>query len=246
MINKIYLFFLGLIIEIIDYPNKLKIKKFFKKNLINKDLIIIDIGAHKGETINFFLDNFNISKLYAFEPNKDLQKILSNNKKFKSTNIELFNYGVGNETKDYQLNVTIDTLSSTFNDINTASKYYLKKKKILSFFSKKETFIDKLQQSKIITLNDFLKKKDIHIVDVLKIDTEGFEFNVLRGLSNSDFKKIRFIYFEHHFDTMIKKNYNFSDINSILKKNNFSQRFKLRMSYRKSFEYIYENSQKIR
>ena len=141
MINKIYLFFLGLIIEIIDYPNKLKIKKFFKKNLINKDLIIIDIGAHKGETINFFLDNFNISKLYAFEPNKDLQKILSNNKKFKSTNIELLNYGVGNETKDYQLNVTIDTLSSTFNDINTASKYYLKKKKYYLFFLKKRLLL---------------------------------------------------------------------------------------------------------
>jgi len=39
---------------------------------------------------------------------------------------------------------------------------------------------------------------------------------------------------------MIIKDYNFSDINSFLKNNNFYLRFKVKMNFRKTFEYIYE------
>ena len=69
----------------------------------------------------------------------------------------------------------------------------------------------------------------------MKIDTEGFELNVLKGIENYDFKKIRFIYFEHHYDLMINKGYNFSNINELLIKNKFQQKYKLRMKFRKSF-----------
>ena len=43
---------------------------------------------------------------------------------------------------------------------------------------------------------------------------------------------------------MIKKEYKFSDINFLLNKNNFFKKYKLKMIFRKSFEYIYENSKK--
>ena len=76
----------------------------------------------------------------------------------------------------------------------------------------------------------------------MKIDTEGFEFNVLKGLNDNDFKKIKFIYFEHHYDLMINKGYSFSDINNLLTKNKFQRKYKIRMKFRKSFEYIYENT----
>ena len=44
--------------------------------------------------------------------------------------------------------------------------------------------------------------------------------------------------FEHHYDNMIKKNYTFSDINSLLVKNNFQLIYKSKMPFRKTFEYI--------
>ena len=69
---------LDIIIRIIDYPNKLKILFFFKKKLRKKALNIIDIGAHKGETIDFFLKNFNINKIISFEPNYKLYQNLKN------------------------------------------------------------------------------------------------------------------------------------------------------------------------
>ena len=49
------------------------------------------------------------------------------------------------------------------------------------------------------------------------------------------------IQFEHHYDLMILKDYNFRDINNLLTRNGFKQIFKSKMMFRKSFEYIYIN-----
>ena len=77
----------------------------------------------------------------------------------------------------------------------------------------------------------------------LALKTEGFEVDVLKGASNI-LKHIKYIYFEHHFDSMIMKNYKFSEINAFLKINNFTKIKKFKMPLRKTFEYIYENNTK--
>ena len=48
--------------------------------------------------------------------------------------------------------------------------------------------------------------------------------------------------FEHHYHDMLVKNYSFSDIHDLLKKNNFSQIYKYKMSFRKTFEYVYKKT----
>ena len=90
-------------------------------------------------------------------------------------------------------------------------------------------------------MSDFILDKEKKI-DILKIDTEGYEFNILRGINSIDFKKIKFIYFEHHYDLMIEKGYKFNDINRLLKKIKFNQKYKIKMKFRKSFEYIYSSN----
>ena len=225
---------LDFIIKLVDYPNKIKVLKFLKKNLNNQKLNVIDIGGHKGETIKFFIDNFNINKIFVFEPNKELFKFLQ--KKFTDKKIMIFNYGVGLNNETRNLNILIDSASSTMNDIDTNTEYYKRKKKFLSFGNK--SFFLGVQSVKVVNLSEFILNSEKKI-DVLKIDTEGFEFNILKGIQKSDFKKIKFVYLEHHYDLMIKKKYKFADINRLLKQNNFYLMFKLKMKFRKSFEYIY-------
>ena len=53
---------------------------------------------------------------------------------------------------------------------------------------------------------------------------------------------MKYIYFEHHYDDMIVKDYTFRDINSILSSYGFKRVFKSKMYFRKSFEYIFENT----
>ena len=242
MINSIFIKFLTYLISFIDNPNKKKIIFFLKNKFKDKELRVIDIGAHKGETIDLFLQNFKIKQIYSFEPNISLFTKLKLKQKYLNDRIKLYNYGVGLKEKDEYLNIMTDTSSSTFNTLNTQSEYFKKKKYILSFFSGKKNLIDKREKVKIINLSKFLKKNKISKIDILKIDTEGFEFNILNGLINEDFKKIKFIYFEHHYDLMIDKGYKFSHINNLLINNNFEKKYKLKMKFRKSFEYIYENS----
>ena len=76
MLNKIFLNLLTIVIGLIDYYNKILIIFFLKKKFKNQYLNIIDIGSHKGETINLFLKNFNIQKIFAFEPNIVLFNVL--------------------------------------------------------------------------------------------------------------------------------------------------------------------------
>ena len=93
-----------------------------------------------------------------------------------------------------------------------------------------------------ISIHELIKKYDIKSLDLLMIDTEGYELNVLKGLSKNS-KKVKLIYFEHHYDDMIIKDYKFSDIHKFLKNRGFIMIKKSKMIFRKSFEYVYENQE---
>ena len=91
MLNNLFLKILTFLISIIDYSNKKKVLIFFKYKLNKEPLTIIDIGAHKGETIDFFIKNFNINKIFSFEPNTDLFFQLKNKLKNDNDKVELIN-----------------------------------------------------------------------------------------------------------------------------------------------------------
>ena len=94
---------------------------------------------------------------------------------------------------------------------------------------------------KISTLFDYINENKIERIDFVKIDTEGYEYEILKGLNNK-FGIVNFIMFEHHYHDMLIKNYTFSKIHSLLEKNNFRQFYKAKMPFRKTFEYIYRNN----
>ena len=205
--------------------------------------VLIDVGAHDGDTINEFLKIFSVKKIYAFEPSKrNFDKLKEKTKKIKkifSLEIDINQVGLGQKNDVLILNEITDGVSNTFNSLNLNSTYFKKKKTITTLFGIKK-FIDNKVPTKIIPLKDFMLQKKINNVDLIKIDTEGFEYNILLGLEDY-IKKIKFILFEHHYDNMLIKNYKFGDIHKLLKDNGFKKIFKTKMPFRKSFDYIYEN-----
>lgn len=233
------------ILKIFDYYHNKKIINFLKKRIKHIN-ILLDIGAHKGESVNLFINNFKVNYIYSFEPSlnnyNELKKNVFNyNKKFKKINFKIYNYGFAEKKTDLILNQAVESSSSTFNKINTNSKYY--NKKIFYLKNKKEYFF-KETLSKLDTLDNFFKENKISSVDIIKIDTEGYEYSILKGF-NENFYKVRFIIFEHHYDNMLMKNYTFLHINDLLKKNDFVKIYKSKMPFRKTFEYIYFNQSKI-
>ena len=108
----------------------------------------------------------------------------------------------------------------------------------MNLFSKKIEI--KQNNIKIKSFLEFILQNDIKKIDFIKIDTEGYEFKILKNIENF-LQNIGVIQFEHHYDLMIVKNYKFKQINNLLIQNNFQQKYKARMKFRKSFEYIYTN-----
>ena len=230
---KILIFFLNLL----DFINKKKVINFFKKEISNIN-VFVDVGAHEGETSNLFSKYLNINKIYCFEPSsinfKNLKK-----KIVKKENIFLFNFGLGDRDGEGNFNQLEESSSSTLVELNQKSKYFIKKKKILNLFIKKNFKIFS-QSVNIMKLKNFIDNNSIEYIDILKIDTEGYEMKVIKG-AEEKIKNIDYIYFEHHFDDMLKKNYTLSDIHNYLVKNGFEKKLKIKMFFRKSFEYIYKN-----
>ena len=230
------------ILNLFDFFYQKKIINFLKKNIDLKN--IVDVGGHAGETVEMFLKNFSLNNIFSFEPSQKNFKALSFNilnfkKKYSSTKIALFNYGLGEKNCQTYINNTLESSSSTINSINRKSKYYKKKLKYL--MTSDELYVSKRDLIEIKTLDSFIVSENISCIDLLKIDTEGYELKILSGVSKN-FKIIKYIYFEHHYDNMIDKGYVFSDIHSLLKEYDFKQVFKIKMPFRKTFEYIYKNN----
>jgi len=243
MIQKTILWALGLF----DHSYQKKWIRFLNNNKYNKFELLIDIGAHKGESIELFSKNFFIKKIISFEASpinfKYLKKKIEKNKQaHKNTEIILENIALGAEDKITEFKQFEESSSSTINNIDEVSKYYKRKFRLINFLNNKKIY--ETIQIKISKLKDYIEKNNIKKIDFMKIDTEGYEFEILLGLENK-IQLVDIIMFEHHYDNMIKKGYTFEDINELLIKNHFNKIYKSKMPFRKTFEYIYKREELI-
>ncbi|MAH88849.1 MAG: hypothetical protein CMJ06_02215 [Pelagibacterales bacterium] len=229
-------FFVLKILMLFDFFHKRKILRALKNLLKKNDNIIFDVGGHHGESIFFFNTNFNTSKIYTFEPIEDNFLKLKNKTKNIQEKVIYFNFALGNKKEKKAIKKMIETSSSTLNEINEKSKYFKKKKFFLGLSKKDKMYIEK--NVFIEKGIDIIKKFKIDKVDLLKIDTEGYELNVIRGFEKS-IDKVDSVIFEHHYDTMIKKTYTYSDVNKYLINSGFQLKYKFKMPFRRTFEYIY-------
>ncbi len=243
MIKKLIL----LLLNFFDFFYQKKIIKFLqKKNLTNIETLF-DVGGHKGESINLFLSNMKVKKIISFEASPINYRFLEKSrdyysKKFNKTEILLENIALGSENKEIDFKQFDESSSSTLNDINEESSYFKRKFNLLDFFSKKKKY--QILKIKIETLDNYMDLNNINKISFLKIDTEGYEYEILKGLKKK-IQSVDTIMFEHHYDNMIIKNYTFRDINNFLKMNNFNQIYKSKMPFRKTFEYIYKREEMI-
>ena len=228
-----------LIINLFDYLQQKKIFVFLKKK-IKKNATLFDVGAHHGETINNFIKYFNFSSIHSFEAsNKNFKHLKIKFKKNQENKIFLNNFGLSDLNKSLKIKEFMETSSTTLSGINHDSKYFKRKIEVLGLKEKKKIYEN--SEVKLNRLDNYCVEKKINKIDLLKIDTEGHEYFVIKGSANS-LTKIKYIYFEHHYDDMLIKGYKYSDIHDLLKKYDFVKIYKSKMFFRKTFEYIYENS----
>lgn len=219
------------------YP---KLKKFYKSNLNQKQISIIDVGANKGQSIDFFLKINKNAIINSFEPNKKLFHFLQN--KYKSnSNIFIQNLGLSNIKGELVFHENVMDETSTFEELNLDSKYLEKKAKVLGV-NKKDIVVNNYKVE-VIRLIDFLKENLDKKFDVLKIDVEGHELQCLQGLFCEENQQlpIRYIQLESHNDDMYINNNNHNEIEAILNLNGFNQIAEIKHGFGNFSEIVYEN-----
>ena len=174
---------------------------------------MVDIGAHEGESIELYSKVFGILKILSFEPEISKYEILKT--KYKNNkNIQIYNYAVGATNTQDNLKIGI-TGDSTFGEMNHDSRWYKIKKFVLGL-SKMHS---ETQLVNIISLDTF--DLDMEKIDLIKIDVEGYELNVLKGMKKKlKSKDVKVIIVEMRFDRMYK-DYDRNKIQNFLTENNY-------------------------
>lgn len=183
------------------------IVKMNKKSLSNRDLyehdlkavitssapIIFDVGANKGQSIEVFMRLFPTSTIYSFEPNESLYKKLKEQYK-NNANVHLYCAALGSKEEIKKFSIYKTTELSSFHEVSDNE---------LNPF--KDEQVDKIVSSEVWTFDHFLINKGISHIDLLKIDTQGYEMEVIFGATSALTKGlVQHLYLELNFIDLYK------------------------------------------
>ena len=150
------------------YPREENLVKYWMNNL-NGDLFI-DIGAGEGQYSINLSNNFN--EIWAIEPFSRHFRLLNKNiEKYGISNIKTFKVAIGDRIGSLKLYGNREILLS--HGSPSAKQTYT-----ASVIGKTFRFKDILEEVKELTLERLIGKR---MVDLVKVDVEGYESNVLKG-----------------------------------------------------------------
>lgn len=218
-----------------NYVHRVRIINYLKKIKLQLNYII-DVGSHKGESLETFKKINKNSNIFCFEPQVDCFYFLKKKFKFEK-NIRIFNYALSNKKGKKVIFKNILSTTSTFSKLNFKSKHFKIKSTVLN--NKSAGFFTK-NKVRINTLSFFIKKYKIKKVDLLKIDTEGHELQVLLG-SKKILKNIKLILIERNL-TDYYLNYDYSKIERLLHINYFKKIKSFKFPFMQYQDILYLNT----
>lgn len=152
---------------------------------------VFDVGANVGQTRKYFRLHLPVAKIYSFEPVKNTYEQLKNNAA-GDTNCVLENMALGDEAGEK----TIRLFEGSMTVLNSLHDAVMN-----NAANAREEII------RIETLDHYCNEHNIQKIDLLKIDTEGYEINVLKGAERMlSEHKISFVYCETGFQPQNVRN----------------------------------------
>lgn len=161
----------------------------FKRLLGQKERpTIFDVGANAGQSIEWFKRVWPTGILHSFEPSpKTFESLKANASSYEDVHFN--NAALGNRCAKMEL---LENTDSSMSSLLEPGKYAWGE-------LKGKTEID------VITLDDYCATHNIAHIDILKIDTQGYEYEVLQGATRMLSKKsIALAYLELIFSEQYK------------------------------------------
>jgi amino acid adenylation domain-containing protein/FkbM family methyltransferase len=184
--------------------------------LINDGDCIFDVGANIGLFTLFIALAYKNVVIYAFEPIPPIFEVLRLNTGLYSSNnnIQLFDYGLSREAKQEQftyypyVSVISGCYANTKDEQEVIRLSLINQQKIaanetaLSNEEINDLLTERLQSQEfschLKTISEVIRENGITQIDLLKIDVEKSELDVLAGIQEEDWQKIRQIVVEVH------------------------------------------------
>lgn len=149
--------------------------------------IILDIGANIGITAIWMASKFPSAKIFCFEPMQDNFNILKKNiEPYK--NIAAYNFGLGATTNyvDIYANEEIENMGGfSLHQLDNDGEN----------FGTEGSVYAKIE---IRNAADFISELNITTIDIIKIDTEGSEYDILTSIPQSTLSNTQWIMGELH------------------------------------------------
>ncbi len=201
-----------------ELRNRLSFDDIYKLK-IKKNPLIFDVGANKGQSIQRFKKIFPECIIHSFEPiKKEFTLLKEKYQHDKKVNIN--NEALGDKIEKKQFNVTALTGNSSFHKLNLNTNWI--KKRSNQYNTSVDKYIKETVEVDVNTIDHYCKKNEIEKIDILKIDTQGYEDKILEGslhlLQNN---QVDFVELEIMFDDVYEKYLSFSDIEKYLLPNDF-------------------------
>lgn len=198
------------------------------------DPIIFDVGANIGQSIDFYRSIYPSSLIHSFEPLTDVFRILTEK---SSDRTFCYNLGLSDYTGVAVFYESIFHEGSSLVAPVSNSRYNMLKAAILGV--RTSEMYQKTEIS-VSTIDETILKLSINQIMVLKIDTEGSEFEVLRGAESSLSKKVFLcIQIESHQDDLRPNNS--QEIDRYLESFGYAKVKSIRHPFGNFFEYLYMN-----
>ncbi len=141
----------------------------FLKKMIKgkKNPVLLDVGANVGEWSREAFKINPTSTIYAFEPNPRSFKQLSTIPCLKA-----YPFAIGSEAGQTKLYLRKDQPTSPLASLNKEAIIRLNRE------------VEEIEVP-VMTLDDFIDQEKLQEIHLLKIDVEGYEYEVLKGCQQS-------------------------------------------------------------
>lgn len=160
--------------------------------IVNKtNPICFDVGANRGQTIQLLQDCFVFPAIHSFEPASASYAALT--KQSFGSQVHIYELAFGEEVGVAEFNNFKHSELNSFLSMNADKGENL--------FAEEEVI--SVESVRVETLDNFCNSHNIDRIDLLKIDTQGFELPVLRGaIGLLEQQKIGAILLELNFATL--------------------------------------------
>jgi amino acid adenylation domain-containing protein/FkbM family methyltransferase len=180
------------------------------------DACVFDVGANIGLFTLLVSERCRAPSIYAFEPIQPIFETLRINVELYGSNVKLFPYGLsekgGTATftyyPQYSMMSGLSAYAQAEGDVEVVKNYLRNQQQsgargadvllehagdILA-----GRFEGQDYQARLRTLSEVIREEGVERIDLLKIDVQRAELDVLRGIEDGDWKKIRQVVMEVH------------------------------------------------